>query len=83
MAEAIAFGKLKGFKMPTNRVNHRKLSVDEIKDIIKEEFGEAKKTSDVEVQDRPKGWGDAEIANEIEWIEALDLKEFFDKKKRK
>jgi len=79
IAEAIHTGKLKNVKLPTGRFDHRKLTVDEIKSYIKEEFEKAKETSDVEVQDPELGWQDAEIENEIEWIKKLNIKEYFDK----
>lgn len=83
MAEAISLGGLERFEPPTERVNHRRLTVDEIKDYLLEEFGKAKKASDEEVQEPEKGWGDAELANQIKWVKALDLKEVFDVKKSK
>lgn len=75
MAEAMASGGLKNFKVPTSRVDNRRLTIDEIKDALLEEFGNAKKASDEEVQEPEKGWGDAELVNQIEWVKALDLKE--------
>jgi hypothetical protein len=83
MAEAIALGGLKKFDIPTSRVDNRRLTIDEIKEALLEEFGKAKKASDEEVQDPEKGWGDAELANQIEWVKALDLKEVFSIKKDK
>jgi hypothetical protein len=82
MAEAIALGGLKKFDVPTRRVDNRRLTIDEIKKAMLEEFGKAKKASDEEVQEPEKGWGDAELANQIEWVKALDLKEVFDVKKK-
>jgi hypothetical protein len=79
IAEAFAFDGLRGAKMPTKRVDTRKLTVDEIKQCILEEFGEAKDADDEEVLEPKKGWGDAEIAKEIDWIKKLDIKEFFKK----
>jgi Zn-dependent peptidase ImmA (M78 family) len=75
MAEAIALGGLKKFNVPTRRVDNRRLTIDEIKEALLEEFGKAKKASDEDMQEPDKGWGDAELANEIEWVKALDLKE--------
>jgi len=79
IAEAIAFDGLKTMKMPTARVSHRRLTVDEIKECILEEFGDAKDAADEEVLEPKKGWGDAEIAKEVDWIKKLDIKEFFKK----
>jgi hypothetical protein len=86
IAEAVAFDGLKKVKMPTGRVDRRRLSVDEIKQCIEEEFGKAKDVDDEEVLDFPKGWGDEEIKNHmnhIDWLKKLDLKEFFVKKGKK
>jgi len=79
IAKSLVAGKLKDVELPTSRVNHRRLTVDEIKDHIQEEFGKAKSTTEVKAKEM-KGWGDAEIAKEIEWVKALDLKEFFERK---
>ena len=75
LAEAFATGGLKNVVLPTSRVNHRRLSVDEIKEHIMEEFEAAKKSSDVSTQEFPGGWGDAELEHEIDWMKSLDLKE--------
>jgi len=82
IAEAVALGGLREFDVPTNRVDNRRLTIDEIKSALLEEFGKAKKASDEEVQEPEKGWGDAELASEIEWVKALDLKEVFNIKKK-
>lgn len=79
IAASLMSGKLKNVELPTNRVNHRRLTVDEIKAHIKEEFGKAQDVAKVKA-DEVDGWGDAEIAKEIEWVKALDLKEFFERK---
>jgi hypothetical protein len=78
IAKGLYSGKMKNIELPTERVDHRRLTVDEIKECIKEEFGKAKEASKEKTQE--KNWGDAEIAKEIQWIKALDLKEFFEKK---
>lgn len=80
LAEAIASGKLQKVNVSTERVNYRRLTVDEIKQHLIEEFGKAKDVAAVKAKENAKGWGDAEIAKEIEWIKALDLCEFFDAK---
>lgn len=80
IAKSLVFGKIKDADLPTSRVNHRRLTVDEIKEHIQEEFGKAKAVADVKGKELEKGWGDAEIAKEIEWVKALDLKEFFERK---
>ena len=82
MAEAFNSDGLKRFNPPTERVNHRRLTVDEIKEHLLEEFGKAKDAADEDVQEPEKGWGDAELVNNIEWVKALDLKEVFGTKKK-
>jgi hypothetical protein len=79
IAEAIAFGGMDKANLPVDKVACRKLTVDEIKECILEEFGKAKDAEDEDVQDPIKGWGDAELCKEIEWIKELDLKEFLKK----
>jgi len=82
MAEAIIFNNgLKNLKLPTSRVDRRKLSVDEIKEYVTEELEDAKKASEVKAKLAPGGWGDAEIENQIEWTKSLNLKEFFANKR--
>ena len=82
IVEAIVHNGFKDFKMPTSRIDHRRLSIDEIKQYIVEEFGAAKKASDEDIQEPDKGWSDAELANEIDWVKKLDLKEFFKKRNK-
>lgn len=83
IAQSLILERLKDFDLPTERVDHRRLSVDEIKAIVKEEFGKAKEASDVKAKEVEGGWGDAEIENEIDWVKKLKLKEFFNKKESK
>lgn len=78
IAEAIASGKLKDVDLSTDRVNNRRMTVDEIKKHVSEEFEKAKAASDVEAEEL--AWGDSEIAKEIDWVKALDLCEFFNLK---
>lgn len=73
LAEAIASGNLKKVEMPTERIKYRRLTVDEIKQHLIEEFGKAKDAAAIKAKEAAKGWGDAEIAKEIEWVKALDL----------
>jgi lipoate-protein ligase A len=79
IATAIQEGKLKDVELPTERVNHRRLTVDEIKNFIREEFEKAKDANKVKADQKDKHWTDAEIEQEIDWAKALKLKEFFDK----
>ena len=81
MAEALQFGGLKDVKLSTGRVDARRLSVDEIKEHVRKQFTEAKKKKkDVDenviaVLQPEKGWGDDDLAKQIDWIKQLDLKE--------
>lgn len=77
LARGILLEGLADIDLPTSRVDKRKISIDEIKNIVLEEFGKAKDAKSVKVQDQPKGWGDAELEKEIDWVKKLDLKEFF------
>jgi hypothetical protein len=79
IAEAIAFGGLKNFKVSTKSADTRKLTVDEIKQIVKEEFEAAKDITKTKLEEPPGGWGDADLEKQIDWVEKLDLKEFFKK----
>jgi len=83
MAEAKIFGGAERVKLPTSRVDTRRLSIDEIKEAVSKEFEDAKKSEDVELEERPGGWGDDALVKEIEWIKKLDIKEFFMKGKKK
>ena len=78
VAETFLNGGLKDFEVPLEELNSRRLTIDELKQYIKEEFGKVKDVEDVEAKVKP--WGDAEIENEIDWIKKLNLKEFLDKK---
>jgi len=80
IAESIHLDRKGKIKMPTSRVEHRRISVDEIKNIVKEEFEDAKKVEDVEAQEG--GFEDAELEKEIEWMKAMNIKEFFIKSKK-
>jgi hypothetical protein len=77
LAEAIEFEGLGSVDMSLEHLDKRRLTIDEIKDCIREAFKDAKKVSDVEAQTPTHGWGDAEIENEINWVKTLKLKEFF------
>jgi lipoate-protein ligase A len=79
IATAIQEGKLKDVELPTERVNHRRLTVDEIKNFIREEFEKAKDANKAKADQKDKHWTDADIEQEIYWAKALKLKEFFDK----
>ena len=80
LAEAIYFNKLKGVPVPLDEVNHRKLTVSEIKKIIMEEFAKAKESQDTKAKE-VDGWEDSELEQETEWMKSLNIKEFFFPKK--
>ena len=77
MAEAFIFEKLNSLNTPLNHLDKRKLSVDELKVVIREAFKDAKDVASVDAQELAHGWGDAEIENEIICVKSLNLKEFF------
>lgn len=77
MAEALTFERLSQLSLPLRHLDKRRLSVDEIKAVIREAFKDAKDTASVKAQELAHGWGDAEIENEINWVKNLNLKEFF------
>lgn len=81
IAKGLASGKFGEVDLPTENIDRRRLTVDEIKTLVHEEFGKAKDVCDVKAKELEKGWGDAEIAKEIEWVKTLDLKEYFDKER--
>ena len=72
--EAIAFGKLP--ELPNTR-KFRKLQKEELKRLVKEEFEEAKKVEDIKVSE--DGWENVELANEMNWMKQLKIKEAFKK----
>lgn len=91
MAEALTFEKLNKLDISLSHLDKRKLSIDEIKGVIREAFKDAKDTASVKGQELAHGWGDADIENEIDWVKKLNIKEYFQveeaaqakKKKRK
>ena len=64
------------------KVSSKKLSLGEIKKIVKEEFEDIKDVEEVEAEELENGWGDAELENEIEWMKTLSIKEFYKKDKK-
>jgi len=78
LAEALTFEKLNKVELSLGHLDKRKMSIAEIKVAIREAFKDAKAAAEVEAQELAHGWGDAEIENEIQWVKALNLKEFID-----
>lgn len=79
VAETILNGKIKNVSLGTPCLNTKRLSVDEVKKIMQEEFAKAKEVCDTKAKEVDY-WGDADLENEINWMKALNIKEFFDKK---
>lgn len=77
IAEAIASGKLAEVDMPTENLDAKKLTIEELKAIVKEEFGKAKAVADVKAKESQ--FADADLADEVDWVKKLKLKEFFSK----
>ena len=81
LSEAIVFNRLKDAKLPTNNLKVRRVQLDELKDLVKEEFGDVKQACDVKVKELEGSWGAEDIlAKELEWMKAIDIKEVFKKK---
>jgi hypothetical protein len=85
LMEGMVFEKLGNVKMNLERLNTRNATIDEIKQFIIEAAKKAKKESDAEAKQEmalfgdevEKGWGDAEIQNQIDFMKALNIKEMF------
>ena len=75
VAETLFSNKMSEVVMPTDRVDYRRMSKDELKTYMTEAFKDAKSASDVEAEE--EFWGDAELENELNWVKALKLKEYF------
>jgi len=82
IATGLYEGKMAEIELPTARVDSRRLTIDELKACIKEEFEKAKDANKVKADQKNKHWADAEIEQEIDWVKALKLKEYFDKESK-
>ena len=82
IAEALATNQFDKLPISTKQLNTRRITVDEIKRFIVEGTKKAKdkRASDVQPQEQPGGWGDADLEQQIKWNKALKLKEFFNVK---
>ena len=78
IAEAIQSGQLSEVDLPTENLDMRTLTSEEVSKIVKEEFGKAKDANKVKAKEAH--FQDAELAKHIDWIKALKLESFFDKK---
>jgi len=74
IAESMNAGKLGKFEPNLKHLDCRKVGIDEIKEVISEEFGKVKKAEDEKVKETH--WGDTDLEHEIDWIKTLDIKEF-------
>ncbi len=71
-------------EMPTESLDPaRKITIDELKSIMNEEFGKAKEVSQVVKAKELDSWGDSEIENQIDWMKALNICEFLGIEKKK
>ena len=78
IAEAVVHGIDSDINLPTESLDAtRKITVDELKSIVKEEFGKAKSVADVKAKE-VRYWGAADLANEVDWVKSLKIREFFD-----
>ena len=80
LMEAIARGMLKDVDLPVS-IDRRRLTIDEIKKYIVEEFEDAKNVEETSPEEEVP-WGDAELSKEVDWVKSLDLKEFFNRGKK-
>ncbi|MDP3763668.1 MAG: hypothetical protein Q8Q92_03405 [bacterium] len=73
--EAIALGKLPN--LPTNSLKYRKLQKEELTNLVKEEFSEAKSLADTKAKEG--SWGSVELENLMNWNKTLGLEKAFKK----
>jgi hypothetical protein len=85
LMEGMVLEKFGNVKMSLERLRTRNASVDEIKKFIIEAAKKAKKETDDEAKHEmalfgdevEKGWGDAELAHQVKFAKALNIKEMF------
>jgi len=75
IAEAMALGKLPA--LPTPSLKYRRIAKGELSNLVKEEFKEAKDVAKVKADEGD--WATQEIANEVNWMKGLKIKEAFKK----
>lgn len=81
LAEGLVFERLQDIEVNLDHLDKRKMSISEMKQHIREAFKDAKAAAEVEATEVARGWGDAELENEINWVKTLNLKEFFQPKR--
>ena len=83
LMSGVVSGKLKDARVSTNEADFPRLTIEEVHDIMKEEFAKAKNTCDVKAKaakDKKLGWersGVENLENEIEWMKQLKIHEVF------
>ena len=78
IAKAIMTGEIGKIALPTESLDSKKISAVEVLNIVKEEFG---KVQDLNTKKLPKEmhFKDADLAHQVDFVDALDLKEFLKK----
>ena len=56
IAESMNAGKLNKFEPNLKHLNHRKMGIDEIKEVMNEEFGKVRATEDEKAKEVENGW---------------------------
>ncbi len=79
IAEAIQSGQISEVDLPTENLDMKILTKEQVLAIVKEEFAKAKDVSKVKAKEAH--FQDAELAKHIDWIKQLKLETFFEKKK--
>lgn len=73
--EASINGQLNKVAMPTPNLK-RKMSLEEVKALVGEEFEKAKEVCKVKAKEEDEGWGKAELEKETNWMKILSIKEW-------
>jgi len=71
-----AIGKKSITEMPTPNLNSRTMSLEEVKELVNEEFEKAKDACDTKAKKADDGWGKAELEKELDWMKVLSIKEW-------
>ena len=67
-------GVVQAMKNKNNKAT-RVITIDEIKELFREEFEKMKDIEDVEVEDPEGGWSDVELDGQIDWLKDSGIKE--------
>lgn len=79
IAEAIQSGQLSEIDLPTENLDMKTLTREQVMKIVKEEFGKVKDANKIKA-DQEVQFADAELEKQIDWIKKLKLETFFAKK---